>query len=601
MRVLLVHPDDGFQRIWKKDRWDCIVDLARAPQSFYSEQADILGCKVSSIYDFALGIEDLRNWRSLLAAGLGKVVDRAGVDWWDVLGLLLQPDLQDVRLALRLAESLSRCKELAVTRPSMLARAVQLRLGIPLRVLQSGVLPRAANRFLRYRSALSNLTAGQLRQVMHDKFDPHYRVRRMFAAPVSPSSSPVVLLPSAYSNVTRTAFKYARLLPQQQFLLVLARESGAVAEVPPNVRAVSLAAFAVARSNGHQLREYELHQMQHAWAALAQFLGERPEFALAVRLGILNQEQRLLRWGLSVRDAWNRVLDTHSVIACLSADDTNPYTRIPLLLAAQRNIPAVACHHGALDCRMAFKVPRFSTYFAQGEMERDYLENTCALDSRRIRVGSPCSPSPNSEVWSNDVWSNDARANDVRTNDVWTNHAPWIVFFTEPYETDLWRTAAIYQEILPRLSTVAKSAGKKLVLKLHPFETVRQRQRIIHRVLPAEERKMVSVIASPLSPEILRNTWCAVTVESTVACDCASAGIPVYLCGWLAHAYAGYAAQFERFRVGRILSSPDDLLHIPETISHARPPSTLAARLTQPISSHSLSAAFAKTRAAAGD
>jgi len=119
MRVLLVHPDDGFQRIWKKDRWDCIVDLARAPQSFYSEQADILGCKVSSIYDFALGIEDLRNWRSLLAAGLGKVVDRAGVDWWDVLGLLLQPDLQDVRLALRLADSLTGCRELASTRPSM--------------------------------------------------------------------------------------------------------------------------------------------------------------------------------------------------------------------------------------------------------------------------------------------------------------------------------------------------------------------------------------------------------------------------------------------------------------------------------------------------
>ena len=40
---------------------------------------------------------------------------------------------------------------------------------------------------------------------------------------------------------------------------------------------------------------------------------------------------------------------------------------IPLLLASRREIPAVACHHGALDGGMAIKTPCFSTYLAQGK------------------------------------------------------------------------------------------------------------------------------------------------------------------------------------------------------------------------------------------
>ena len=40
--------------------------------------------------------------------GLGRVVDDFGIDWWDVISLLLHEELQQVRLALRLAERLRR-------------------------------------------------------------------------------------------------------------------------------------------------------------------------------------------------------------------------------------------------------------------------------------------------------------------------------------------------------------------------------------------------------------------------------------------------------------------------------------------------------------
>lgn len=559
MRVLLLHPEDSFSGSWKDEHWDWIVDLGRAPKSFYGERSAEFCCPVSSIYDFAVEIEDVQVWRDLFAAGMGRVVDRMGVDWWDVVGLLLQAEMQDIRLAVRLAEQLGRGCTLTASRPSLLASAVQLHLGVPLQVLQSGVDARARNRVARYRTALRNLSLGQLRQVVHDKFDPHYRWRRKFATAAEPSSRPVVLLPTAYSNVTRTALNYAQLLPDQQFLLVVARESAVVAQVPANVQSASLAAFAEERSNREELRELE-----DKWIRLERALGEQSEFSLAVRLGVMKRGLESLRRGVSVRDAWNRVFEKFNVVGCLSADDSNPNTRIPLILAARREIPAIACHHGALDFRMAFKVPEFSTYLAQGEMERDYLDKVCGVAAQRICIGA-------------------AGARE-RESTKWSKNAPWIIFFTEPYETDQWRADAIYREILPRLCAAAQRSGKTVVLKLHPFESAAQRQRLVNAALGAEDRKLVKVVTAPISAELIRNTWCALTVESTVACDCASAGIPTFLCGWLRHAYSGYASQYARFGAGRILKSAAELSSIPEMMPQAMPPTNVAMRLAQPIS-----------------
>ena len=128
-----------------------------------------------------------------------------------------------------------------------------------------------------------------------------------------------------------------------------------------------------------------------------------------------------------------------------------------------------------------------------------------------------------------------------------------------------------------------------MVLKLHPFESARQRRRLVKRILSEDDRDLVSMTDAPLSGEILRQTWCAVTVESTVAFECASAGVPVFLCGWLRHAYAGYAPQYVRFGVGRMLEVPDDLLRIPDLLRESMPAADTARRLVQPISPEALS------------
>jgi hypothetical protein len=561
MKVLLLHPEDDFPHSPGKGRLDLIVDLGRAPKSFYDDISRKTACEVFSIFDLAVEVDDFLIWRDLLQFGMGRVVDRLGIDWWDVIGLLLQGEMQDLRLAQRLArriKKIGKCTDLTVSRPSPLADAVGLELGCSLNSLRADPLRRLVTGAGRYRQAAANLSFRQLRQVVYDKYDSQYVWRRRLAPVPVRLSTPVVLIPSAYSNVTRAAFRYAKVLPDQQFLLVLARETANISPIPANVRTATLAAFALHKSDAQELRKLE-----SAWDGLGESLRLNREFELSARVGVLDRGKRLLRWGLAVRDAWNAVFERCPILSCLCGDDSNPYSRIPLLLARQRQLPAIAFHHGALDGFMAFKPSAFSTYLVKGEMERDYLERVCKVESDCLRMGAASAP--------------------PETCSLWRDQSPWIVFFTEPYETDLWRARAIYREVIPRLCAAARTAGKKVLMKLHPFESVRQRQRMLNDVLSGDDRQFVSVTAAPMSAEILQNTWCAVTVESSTAVECANAGIPVFLCGWLRHAYVGYASQYARFGVGRMLDCPDDLLKIAGMSPAAIPSSSLRNQLISRI------------------
>ncbi|MGC1646482.1 MAG: hypothetical protein WA741_11680, partial [Candidatus Sulfotelmatobacter sp.] len=241
MRVFLVHPDDDFHGSWTRQHWDLVVDLGRAPKSFYGEQSARLGCPVFSLFELAREVEDVQVWRSLLKPGLGQVVDSRGIDWWDIISLVLHEELQEVRLALRLAEKLAGCRELVASRTSVTTEVLELELGTPVQVLPHALRKRLVRIIRRRGAAAMNLSSEQLLQVVYDKYDPHYHWRRNLVASQAKSLQPVVLLPSAYSNVTKTALSYARILPERKFLLVLARESGAVSSVPANVEVARLA------------------------------------------------------------------------------------------------------------------------------------------------------------------------------------------------------------------------------------------------------------------------------------------------------------------------------------------------------------------------
>ena len=558
MKVLLLHHDDRLGPFRMKRNFDLIVDLGRAPHSTYEQWSREANCPVISVYDFAQEIEDLHHIRELLQFGMGQMVDEWGIDWWDVMSLMILPELQQLMLLSRLAKRLPPGCELHCSHPSSLAAA--------LRTLTDGKLINLKHdssstfrRVRRYIDVFSRLDTAQLSQVLQDKFDPEHKIRRRLARPRTGSRKPVVLLPSAYVNVSRMAVAYARLIPDHNFLLVCARNSGRLESLPPHVSMTSLDPYFTSTN------QRDFKPVLEGWRNLKQLLINRAEeFKTADATGMLRKIPVLLRWGLAVRDAWNHVFETENVIACLCADDTNPYTRIPLILANKREIPALACHHGALDFRMAMKTNHADWYLAKGDMERDYLLRQCEIAPEKITVGAP------------------SHKNTLAQPMAGVEDKPWLVFFTEPYQTSGWRVDEVYREILPRLSSLAKTCGLQLVFKLHPFDSEKGHRRLLQRYLPHQESEML-ILSGPPTAHLWQRTRFAVTVESTVALECTALGIPVFLCAWLRDPFSGYVRQFERFGAGVVLDSPQQIADIPNLMQSQTAKSTEESKLWQTI------------------
>ncbi|HEY7617795.1 MAG TPA: hypothetical protein VH744_13400, partial [Terriglobales bacterium] len=243
----------------------------------------------------------------------------------------------------------------------------------------------------------------------------------------------------------------------------------------------------------------------------------------------------------------NRLFESEDIVGCLCADDLNPYTRIPLLLAHKRGIPTLACHHGALAYGNAIKKLDADFYLAKSEMERDYLVRRCEVPAEKVVLGAPSSPQDS-------VCSR----HEERT---------WLVFFTEPYAAGGWRIDEIYRELLPVLCSLAESSGLELVFKLHPFESVRGHRRLLRRHISRKPAERIRIIAGPPSAELWQKTRAALTVQSSVAVECTMRGIPVFLCGWLREPFAGYLRQFAEFGAGQIVNSAAELEALPVLLS----------------------------------
>ena len=104
----------------------------------------------------------------------------SGVDWWDVLSLMIEPDLRQLMLISRLARELEAGCELHASRPSRLAKALQTMIGAKTVKVKAGFRP--VRQWARhYRDVFSRLDMAQISQVFQDKFDREHMVRRRFA------------------------------------------------------------------------------------------------------------------------------------------------------------------------------------------------------------------------------------------------------------------------------------------------------------------------------------------------------------------------------------------------------------------------------------
>lgn len=558
MKVLILHPaDDLTTELAGERRWERVVDLGFAGPAAYESWSNALACPVLPAP--ALDATDFCAIRDALGAGLGVLADQHGLDWWDLIAFEFHQQFERIVRLRKLAATLGSQDEVFVSQPGFDAQVLSL-------ILQRNVqfLPRAntGRRALRrYVGVISRFSPSQIIEILGDKYDPGYCFRRLVNPRQNACSRPVVLLPSAYGNVSKTELQYAEMLPDCDFLLVATRRSGLVPSAPQNVIIANLASYAVANQDRR-----ELDQLLKRWNTFKHELIPDPLLSLALRTGVFDTFPKFLCDGLRIRDAWVQVFDLEPVCAVLCADDANLPTRLPLTIAEKRGLAALSCHHGALDGRHRMRPKQNSIFLAKGEMERDYMMQACEVSGERVVIGAPQAP------------RNAGPRFPPRRS---------IVFFSEPYEISGGRCAELYREVLPKLVDLAASAQLELILKLHPMESRRERTQMTYAALSSDQRNVIRVVEGQLTDELLAQSWFAVTVASTTAVDCTLAGIPVFLCQWLESSPYAYARQFAKFGAGIPLRSAAEIGKIPGMLENWCPKQ--ANDLRQPISSDQLS------------
>ncbi len=543
MKVLLIDPlDTADSGPLAGQRWDRIVDLGMGGVNSYERWTRQMHCPITTLDSFRDGFDTLLRVRDLLGLGSKPLVDEYGLDWWEIMSLLLHGELEALILLQRFVQTLASDDELYVSRPGLHASLLQCLLPgrvkvFPLRrAFQNGGLAH-------YVRVLKKLSVQQITDVFWDKYDSGYQFRGRLVQRRSPSRRPVVLLPTAYINVSRTGMAYANTFPDEDFLLVTTRRSGWVEDLPRNVASAWLSSYAAVQD-----RSKESEEIESRWLLLLKELRDVAEFEILNRLGYLDGFPQRLQHGLEVRDAWRNVLDTEPVQAVLCADDSNPYTRIPLLLAQARGLPNIACHHGALDGRYIFKRTYGDLIWAKGKMEEDYLVSKCGVPAERVEIAAPALPAKWRELEHSNC----------------EIFRPYLLFISEASDVSAGRPEEFYRDILPPLADLALATGRKLIVKLHPFESKGERAGILARILSLEQNAATRLVSGPLTEDLLAKAWFGITILSTVAIECAIRGIPCFLCKWLEFWPYRYVEQFLSFGVGIGLNHPSEIVKIPE-------------------------------------
>lgn len=547
MRILFVHPEDSPRRgLWSSQHWDLIADLGKSSPFSAEAWSRQYGCPVLRSDTFREDIADAKLVRQIFSTGRGALIDEEGIDWWDLMSLLLVPELMTILAMRRMAAEISRSADLWTTRSGGPARFLSLLLDRDLRAIVSGA--GLADRTKHYAGILRRFSAPQIKEILLDKYDSGYGWRSRLSSVPRPQNAPVVLLPSAYGNVSRTAAAYASLLPAQNFLLVATRPSARRFDPPKNVTVQDLGAYARQRPPAA-----EIASLCGRWRKLRTVLTATPELDTLSRTGEFEAIPDSIRDGVIARSAWREVFRRQPVCAVLCGDDSNRYTRLPVLLAANRKIPTVDFHHGALDGRYLVKDLPCDVYLAKNEVERDYLVRTCGLPESRIALGAP----PEQDAGLPEPAALAERK------------CP--VFFSEPYEIVGMRTEELYREVLPPLCNLARERGGEVLLKLHPFESLSQRKRLVCDILQPDDANFVRVIDGPITTELMARARFGMTVESSTVIDCLRNGVRCFLCSWLKSSPYGYTQQFQRFGIGEPLPDATQIRNIPALLANAPP------------------------------
>jgi hypothetical protein len=204
-------------------------------------------------------------------------------------------------------------------------------------------------------------------------------------------------------------------------------------------------------------------------------------------------------------------------------------------------------------------------------MAQDYMVEWCGLSASGLVVGAPQNAA--------------GLAPEQRER-----RRDWIVFFSSPYEISSGRTQGFYSEILPELCALASKANCKVIVKLHPFESLQIRKAMIDRAVTGADRALIELRQGPMSDDLLERAWFTITVNSSVAVESTMNGVPCFLCAWFDADWSDYGKQLAKYSAGYPLSSPLEIRRIPEQLDHIEITDAARRALHSPISPASLDA-----------
>src|SRR5579864_2993530 len=179
MKVLVIHSqDDPLRGSTNRGRWDRVIDLGFAGPNAYKRWGALLGCAAESAGK--LSDADFEEIRDALSDGLGVLVDKHELDWWDLIAFEFHQQFEQVMQLKKLADSFSRRDEIFITRSGFHADVLELLLDRPVRSLSRH------NSLLRklhhYAQVFSKFSSQQLIQILGDKYDTGYQLRRLVAS-----------------------------------------------------------------------------------------------------------------------------------------------------------------------------------------------------------------------------------------------------------------------------------------------------------------------------------------------------------------------------------------------------------------------------------
>src|SRR5580704_9992712 len=121
MKILLVHfEDDPGKGPWASVRWDHVVDLGLGGKNSYARWIRQLRCPVTSLDSLRNGFDDFRRVRDMLGVGCGRLIDEHGLDWWEIMSILLHGELETLLLLQRFLRTVSAGDEVYVSRPGLM-------------------------------------------------------------------------------------------------------------------------------------------------------------------------------------------------------------------------------------------------------------------------------------------------------------------------------------------------------------------------------------------------------------------------------------------------------------------------------------------------